>query len=61
MNRKAVPVFVALGLMFILIFGFFGSRILERYIPTNEKADITQLLGATDKKVALFLNEELQQ
>lgn len=61
MNRKAVPVFVALGLMFILIFGFFGSRILERYIPTDEKADITQLLGVTDKKVALFLNEELQE
>jgi spore germination protein YaaH len=61
MNRKAVPVFVALGLMFILIFGFFGSRILERYIPTDEKADITQLLGVNDKKVALFLNEELQE
>lgn len=61
MNRKAVPVLVALGIMFILIFGFFGSRILERYIPTDEKADITQLLGVTDDKVALFLNEELQE
>ena len=61
MNRKAVPVLVALGLMFILIFGFFGTRILERYIPTDEKADITQLLGVTDDKVALFLNEELQE
>lgn len=61
MNRKAVPVLVALGLMFILIFGFFGTRILERYIPTDEKADITQLLGVTDDNVALFLNEELQE
>jgi spore germination protein YaaH len=61
MNRKATPVFVALGLIFILILGFFGSQILERYIPTDEKADITQLLGVTDDKVALFLNEELQE
>ena len=32
MNRKAVPVLVALGLILIIIAGFFGTRIIERYI-----------------------------
>lgn len=61
MNRKAVPVLVALGLILIIIAGFSGTRIIERYIPTSEKADITKLLGVKDDQVALFLNEELQE
>lgn len=61
MNRKAVPVLVALGLILIIIAGFFGTRIIERYIPTNQKADMTELLGVKDDEVALYLNEELQE
>ncbi len=61
MNRKAVPVLVALGLILAVIVGFFGVRFLERYIPTNEQADRTQLLGVKENEVALYLNEELQE
>ena len=61
MNRKAVPVLAALGLILLVIAGFFGVRFLERYIPTDEQADRTELLGVKDNEVALYLNEELQE
>ncbi len=60
MKRKAVPVFVALGLIFLVTAGFFGVRFLERYIPTKEQADLAGLLGVTGDEVALYLNEDLQ-
>lgn len=60
MKRKAVPVFVALGLIFLVTAGFFSIRFLERYIPTKERADLAGLLGVTGDEVALYLNEDLQ-
>lgn len=60
MKRKAVPVFVALGLIFLVTAGFFSVRFLERYIPTKEQADLAGLLGVTGDEVALYLNEDLQ-
>ncbi|MFT4007793.1 MAG: glycosyl hydrolase family 18 protein [Lacrimispora sp.] len=61
MKRKAVPVFVALGLIFLVIAGFFSVRFLERFIPTKEQADLAGLLGVTGDEVALYLNEDLQE
>ncbi|WP_077613213.1 glycosyl hydrolase family 18 protein [Clostridium sp. Marseille-P2415] len=61
MKRKAVPVFVALGLIMIVTAGFFGIRFLERYIPTKEQADLADLLGVRGDEVALYLNDDLQE
>lgn len=61
MKRKAVPVFVALGLILLVTAGFFGFRFLERYIPSKEQADIEELLGVKGDEVALYLNDELQE
>lgn len=61
MKRKAVPVFTALGLIFLVIAGFYGFRFLERYIPTKEQADLAELFGVTGDQVALYLNENLQE
>lgn len=61
MKRNAVPVFVALGLIFLVTAGFFSIRFLERYIPTKEQADLAGLLGVTGDEVALYLNDNLQE
>lgn len=61
MNRKAVPVLVALGLIVFVVIGFFGIRFLNRYIPSQEQADIGEMLGVDQDEVALYLNEELQE
>lgn len=61
MIKRAVPVIVALGLIFLVIAGFIGVRFLERYIPTREQADMTELLGVEGDQVALYLNEEQQE
>lgn len=61
MKRRVVPVFVALGLIALVIAGFFGIRLIERYTPSKEPADIGKLLGVSGDKVAVFLNDELQE
>lgn len=61
MKRKAVPVLVALGLILLVTAGFFGIRLIERYIPSKEQSDLGQLLGIKGDEVALYLNEELQE
>ena len=61
MKKKAVPVLAALGLILLVTAGFFGVRFLERYIPSKEQADITELLGVKGDEVALYLNENLQE
>lgn len=61
MKRKAVPVLVALGLILLVTAGFFGIRLIERYIPSKEQSDIGKLLGIKGDEVALYLNEELQE
>ncbi|ADL02970.1 glycosyl hydrolase family 18 protein [Lacrimispora saccharolytica] len=61
MKKKAVPVLAALGMILIVTAGFFGARFLERYIPSKEQADMTELLGVQGDEVALYLNEDLQE
>ena len=61
MNRRAVPVMVALGLILLVLAGFFGIRFLERYIPSSEQADLTEVLGVTGDEVAVYFNENLQE
>ena len=61
MKRKAVPVMVALGLILLVLAGSFGVRFLERYIPSSEQADLTEIFGVTGDEVAVFLNENLQE
>lgn len=60
MKRRVVPFFVALGLIVLVIAGFLGIRLVERYTPSKEQADIGRLLGVSGDEVAVFLNSELQ-
>ncbi len=61
MKKKAVPVLAALVLILLVTAGVLGIRFLDRYIPSKEQADITELLGIKGEEVALYLNEDLQE
>lgn len=61
MKRRVVPFLVALGLIVLVIAGFFGIRLVERYTPSKEQADIGRLLGVSGDNVAVYLNNELQE
>lgn len=61
MKRRAVPFLVALGLIVLVIIGFLGVRLIDRYTPSKEPADIEKLLGVSGDEVAIFLNEEQQE
>lgn len=61
MKRRVVPFLVALGLIVLVIAGFFGIRLVERYTPSKEPADIGKLLGVSGDEVAVFLNDEFQE
>ena len=45
MRKKVIPYLIVVGLIVLIVVGALGVRILQRYIPTKEKADIGQLLG----------------
>lgn len=61
MKRRVVPFLVALGLIALVCVGFFGVRLIERYTPSKEPADIGTLLGVKGNETAIFLNDELQE
>lgn len=61
MKRRVVPFLVALGLIALVCVGFFGVRLIERYTPSKEPADIGTLLGVKGDETAIFLNNELQE
>ena len=61
MRKKVIPYLIVVGLIVLIVVGALGVRILQRYIPTKEKADIGQLLGVSGEKTAIYLNDELQE
>lgn len=61
MKRRVVPFIVALGLIVLVIAGFFGVRLIERYTPSKEGADIGAILGVNGDQVAVYYNNGLQK
>lgn len=58
--KKAVPVIFAVGLIFLIVLGVFGYQVIQRYIPTTEPADLSELYQAEGNQIAVFYNYELQ-
>lgn len=58
--KKAIPVFVALGLILLIVLGFVGFRVLEKYMPSKELADLNEVYETEGDKTAVFYNCELQ-
>ena len=58
--KKAVPVIFAVGLIFLIVLGVFGYQAIQRYIPSKEPADLSELYQAEGDQIAVFYNYELQ-
>lgn len=59
--RKIVPVLVAVGLIILIAVGFVGFQVLDRYIPTKERADLAEVYGVSGDETAVFYNYEQQE
>ena len=54
--KKAVPVIIAIGLIFLIVLGVFGYQAIQRYMPTKEPADLNEVYQVEGDNVALYYN-----
>ena len=59
--RKIVPVLIAVGLIILIAVGFVGFQVLERYMPTKERADLAEVYGVSGDETAILYNYERQE
>lgn len=58
--KKAIPVIVAVGLLFLIAMGFLGVWMVQKYTPSKELADLEEIYGAHGNEAAILYNYELQ-
>ena len=58
--RKIVPVLVAVGLIILIAAGFVGFQVLDRYMPTKDRADLAEVYDVSGNETAVFYNYERQ-
>ena len=61
MKKAAALLAAVLGLAVLLAAGLVGVRLIRTYTPSNEPADIDEILGSREGYVAIYLNNELQE
>ena len=59
--RKVVPVLVAVGLIILIVVGFVGFQVLDRYMPTKERADLAEVYDVSGDETAILYNYERQE
>ncbi len=59
--KKLVPVFAAIGMIFVIILGFFGFKMIQKYTPSKELADLGGIYEASGNETAIIYNYELQE
>ena len=59
--KKIVPVLIAVGLIILIAVGFVGFQVLERYMPTKERADLAEVYGVSGDETAILYNYERQE
>ena len=59
--RKIVPVLIAVGLIILIAVGFVGFQVLERYMPTKERADLAEVYDVSGDETAILYNYERQE
>ena len=59
--RKVVPVLVAVGLIILIAVGFVGFQVLDRYMPTKERADLAEVYHVSGDETAIIYNYEQQE
>ncbi len=61
MIKKLLPMFIAIGLIILVIAGYMGYRVIERYTPSREWTTAEAVFGMEEDTVAVVLNEELSE
>lgn len=61
MEKKKTLLAAVLAVVILLAAGILGVWLAIKYMPSFEKADLTQRYGVTEDEVALLLNDELQE
>lgn len=59
--KRAIPVIIAIGLIFLIVLGVFGYQAVQRYMPTKEAADLCEVYEIEGDNVALFYNYGRQE
>lgn len=59
--RKVVPVLVAVGLIILIVVGFVGFQVLDRYMLTKERADLAEVYDVSGDETAILYNYERQE
>ena len=58
MIKRLLPMFIAIGLIILVIAGYLGFRLIDRYTPSKEWIEAADVFGVEGDTVALILNEE---
>ena len=58
--KKAVPMIIAIGLILLIVSGAVGFRLVQKYLPTKEQADLMTLYQTKGNETAVFFNYELE-
>ena len=59
--KKIVPVLTAVSLIILISAGFVGFRVLERYMPTKERADLAEVYHVSGDETAIIYNYAQQE
>lgn len=60
MKGKRIPILIA-AVLLLVIAAAAAWKIAQRYIPSKEPADLSQVLGVAGEDTAVFFNENLQE
>ncbi len=59
--KRAIPVIVAVSLIFLIVLGIFGYQAIQKYMPTKEPADLCEVYEIEGDNVALYYNYGRQE
>lgn len=58
MMKRLLPMFIAIGLLILIVAGYMGVQVIERYTPSDKWMEASDFFGVEEDAVALILNEE---
>ena len=60
--KKAIPVIIAVVLIFVIIAITFGMKVVDRFSYSEERMDLNEYFSlAADDEAALVLNNEIRE
>ncbi len=58
MMKRLLPMFIAIGLIILIVAGYMGVQVIGRYTPSDEWMEASDFFEVDGDSVALILNEE---